>query len=285
MNYFVYRNQQEYGPYSLSDLQTYVANGSLSASDQVRNDKGGPWTILSQLLQPAAQPAAAAPAPPVVQAQPEPVAYVPPAPVPPAPAAYVPPAEPTPAPYVPPAPAAPAAYAPPAPAAPAPLAVAPTPVYVPPSPGAVPLPPNLHWGVVLLIGLLFNPFLLVWIIIQMVWVRKIDRQNRSLLYYLIALGGLILFMVIGVVALLADSDNPGFLNAIPFLLAWFLGLFFGIKAIFGVRKSMVTYYNTVEPIGLRMSGAMTFFFSVYYFQYHMTRIVLWKTTGVLTPQT
>jgi hypothetical protein len=282
MNFFVYRNQQEYGPYSLQDLQAYISNGSLSASDQVRNAQGGGWTTISQVLQPPAPPVAAEPPPPVVYAAPEPVAYVPPAPVEPEPAAYVPPAPaaiPVPEPYTPPAPV------PPTPVASAPLAPAAAPLAYPVAPGAVPLPPNLHWGVVLLIGLLFNPFLIVWIIIQMVWVRKIDKQNKSLLYYLIALGGMTLFMVIGVLALLADSDNPGFLNAVPFVLALFLGLFFGIKAIFGVRNSMVAYYNTVEPIGLRMSGAMTFFFSVYYFQHHMSRIVTWKTTGVLTPQT
>ncbi len=47
---------------------------------------------------------------------------------------------------------------------------------------------------------------------------------------------------------------------------------------------MLAYYNTVEPIGLRLSGVMTFFFNVFYFQHHMSRIVLWKLTGYLSPQ-
>jgi hypothetical protein len=46
---------------------------------------------------------------------------------------------------------------------------------------------------------------------------------------------------------------------------------------------MERYYNTVEPINLRLSAVMTLFFNVLYFQYHMTRIADWKQTGVLRP--
>jgi len=54
-----------------------------------------------------------------------------------------------------------------------------------------------------------------------------------------------------------------------------------LMAVFGMRKSIVRYYNTVEPIQLQLSGVMTFFFSVLYFQYHFSRIVQWKKTGRL----
>ena len=57
-----------------------------------------------------------------------------------------------------------------------------------------------------------------------------------------------------------------------------------LVAIFKMRSSIVQYYNTVEPIGLKLSGVMTFFFSIYYFQHHFTRIAEWKRTGRLTPQ-
>jgi hypothetical protein len=39
-----------------------------------------------------------------------------------------------------------------------------------------------------------------------------------------------------------------------------------------MRRSMEEHYNGPEPIGLSLSGVMTFFFGVYYFQYHFTRI-------------
>jgi len=52
--------------------------------------------------------------------------------------------------------------------------------------------------------------------------------------------------------------------------------------VFSIRQSMVTYYNTVEPIQLQLSGVMTFFFGMLYLQYHMSRIARWKRTGVLS---
>jgi hypothetical protein len=51
-----------------------------------------------------------------------------------------------------------------------------------------------------------------------------------------------------------------------------------------MRSSLVQYYNTVEPISLKLSGVMTFFFNIYYFQHHFSRIAEWKRTGRLTPQ-
>jgi len=48
-----------------------------------------------------------------------------------------------------------------------------------------------------------------------------------------------------------------------------------------MRRSLLNYYNTVEPIGLQLSPVMTFFFALFYFQYHFTRIANWKRTGVL----
>ena len=56
---------------------------------------------------------------------------------------------------------------------------------------------------------------------------------------------------------------------------------FWLIAIFGMRSSLVRYYNTVEPMGLRLSGVMTFFFNIIYFQYHLSRIANWEKTGVL----
>jgi hypothetical protein len=53
---------------------------------------------------------------------------------------------------------------------------------------------------------------------------------------------------------------------------------------FKMRAALQEYYNTVEPISLRLSGVMTFFFSIWYFQYHFTRIANWKKTGYLIPQ-
>ena len=62
------------------------------------------------------------------------------------------------------------------------------------------------------------------------------------------------------------------------------GIVLHLIGIFRMRSSLQNYYNTVEPINLRLSGVMTFFFAVFYFQYHFSRIANWKRTGYLEPQ-
>jgi hypothetical protein len=51
-----------------------------------------------------------------------------------------------------------------------------------------------------------------------------------------------------------------------------------------MRSDLEDYYNSVENINLRLSGVMTFFFAILYFQHHFSRIAKWKKTGVLDPQ-
>jgi hypothetical protein len=43
-------------------------------------------------------------------------------------------------------------------------------------------------------------------------------------------------------------------------------------AFFDMRRSMEEHFNGPEPIGLSLSGVMTFFFGYLYFQYHFSRI-------------
>ena len=64
-----------------------------------------------------------------------------------------------------------------------------------------------------------------------------------------------------------------------FILAGVIIYLFGI---FSIKAAMEEYYNSTENVGLRMSGAMTFFFSTIYIQYHVNRIARWKKTGVLS---
>jgi drug/metabolite transporter (DMT)-like permease len=58
-----------------------------------------------------------------------------------------------------------------------------------------------------------------------------------------------------------------------------------IYGFFQIRASLLNYYNTVENIGLKLSPIMTFFFGVFYFQHHFTRIADWKDGKPLVPQT
>jgi hypothetical protein len=54
--------------------------------------------------------------------------------------------------------------------------------------------------------------------------------------------------------------------------------------VFRMRSDLEEYYNSLEPINLQLSGVMSFFFALYYFQHHFSRIAQWKRSGVLQPQ-
>jgi hypothetical protein len=45
-----------------------------------------------------------------------------------------------------------------------------------------------------------------------------------------------------------------------------------IVARFNMRASLEEHFNGPEPVGLSLSGVMTFFFGGLYFQYHLNRI-------------
>ncbi len=59
---------------------------------------------------------------------------------------------------------------------------------------------------------------------------------------------------------------------------------FCLATFYSIGASMTEYYNNIEPINLKISGVMTFFFNIFYLQHHMTRIAEWKMTGFLRPQ-
>ena len=45
-----------------------------------------------------------------------------------------------------------------------------------------------------------------------------------------------------------------------------------ITGNFMMRSSLEEHFNGPEPVGLRLSGVMTFFFAPWYFQYHLNKI-------------
>src|ERR1700751_2648195 len=66
MNYFIKRDLSEYGPYTLADLQKYVASGNILLTDLCRSEGLTDWVPVSQVIGnipvpiPAPQPAAGA---------------------------------------------------------------------------------------------------------------------------------------------------------------------------------------------------------------------------------
>ena len=143
----------------------------------------------------------------------------------------------------------------------------------------------MHWVVVLLLGgITLGIFVIVWAFKQAGFVKKISPQinGRALLFAVLWIE--LIFVVITILTTFfmhGASDVPmPILGAVLSPLVSVLA----IVAVFRMRRGLLNYYNTVEPIQLRLSGAMTFFFSVYYFQHHLSRIAHWKKTGQLVPQ-
>jgi hypothetical protein len=254
MNYFILRNGQQYGPYSLANLQLYLSIGNVSLNDLGRTEAMNEWLPLSQI----AGGVASAP-PPVSSAGPTI-----------APSGFSAPAQ------------SPASNGAPyggynaQPMAPVSSGPTCTGYPVPPNLNPVsdaPLPPgSLHWGVLLLLvvatlGLAGT----VWAFVQANWVRKIDRESKAILFLVISVASSLLGQIL--------NGAREYLIALPILVGCIVFMY---VAVFSMRASIERYYNTVEPRGLKLSGVMTFFFGIFYFQYHLHRILQEKRSAPLT---
>jgi len=240
MKYYIQRQLNEYGPYTLADLQRYVAQGSIQLTDLTRSEGMTDWVPVSQVIGnipiPLATGAAAG--------------------------AY----------------AGGAVYGGGA-------------VYDGSSTGfgvqSIPMqgspivPSDFHWALVLLIGVvtcgLFNQ---AWLIVEAVFVRKVKPASKGLLFIILSVAGFFVGgFVNGIMAVVSHGQSTpyGSLFTLVALVLYFVG-------VFQMKSDLEDYYNSTEPINLQLSGVMVFFFNVYYFQYHFSRIAQWKKTGVLTPQ-
>jgi hypothetical protein len=216
MNYFVLRGDQQYGPYTLAELQLFTQQGHIAATDLARSEAMENWMPASQIIGNISMPAAGGTG----------------------------------------------------------FGVAPQTAWpIPADTGNV--PPNLHWGAVLALSIVTcSLFGVVWSFIEAAYVRKLRRESNALLY----LG---LYAATFVAPFLELMDHR-LATVAPFLNI--AGWVFYVSAAFSMKSTLEDYYNSEENIGLHLSGVMTFFFSVYYFQYHFNRINEWKRTGVLQPQ-
>ena len=146
-----------------------------------------------------------------------------------------------------------------------------TAVAVAPETRLIELPPNLHWSIVLILGLITRQlFNLVWALLQGNWARKLSGDNKPLV-----------LVAMYPAAMVADSLTI-ILFQIRLLgnLLIIAGAIIYLVGVFSIKAAMEEYYNSTENIGLQMSGAMTFFFSTVYIQYQINSIARWKKTGV-----
>lgn len=140
---------------------------------------------------------------------------------------------------------------------------------------AYPDAPNLHWGLVLLFGLLTGTlFMYVWNLVIAAWLKRVQPNATSLFYYIGF--GVLTLVQLGVTlpytlhAVMSPGVHTAYhpVGGIVGLIAWVVKLI----ARFSQRASLEEHFNTAEPVGLRLSAAMTFFFGGLYFQYHLNRI-------------
>jgi len=312
MNYYISRGGQQYGPYSLEDLKSMTTQGRVDANDLAWGEGMASWTPVSQVLgsapaaavtpqqytPPQQQPQQVVPQP-QVQAQPH---YDPqPQQYDPQPQQqYAPQQQYTPQPqygqpqqqYAQPQQQygqAPAYGAAAAPAYGAPVYNAGQAGYAPQPMAGGPMPPNMHWALVLVLSAITGIFGIIWTFMEMSFVKKIDPASKAMKLYIYALITLPIGLIVGLGLMMAgaaggSSTAAGGGAAIGGLIlfaAYICTFVFMIMSMFSMRRSIETYYNTVEPIGLRLSPVMTFFFNMLYFQYHFSRIATWKQTGRL----
>jgi hypothetical protein len=157
------------------------------------------------------------------------------------------------------------------------------------APSSYLVPPDLHWALVFLFAYLtFGIFPIVWFFVQANFVRKLNPNDNSTLLGALGIGAPILGVLLIAASVAATDGNlgegPQPLAVIGFLIAFLAGPILLLIGFFNMRSSLEDYYNRVEPIGLTLGGVMTFFFGLYYFQHHFSRIAQWKKTGYLRPQ-
>src|ERR1700704_6423068 len=140
MKYYIQRQLNEYGPYTLADLQRYVAQGSILLTDLTRSEGMTEWTPVSQVLGniPVQVPAATmqVPGSPTYGSASGGTGTV----------------------Y-----SGTPSYAGQAVSA---------------TPGG-PVPPDFHWALVLLVGFFCNLFQLIWLFVEAGFVKKIDRESKA----------------------------------------------------------------------------------------------------------
>lgn len=209
MHYQVSRSGQMYGPYTLEDLQRYVASGHVLLSDLARSEEMPDWLPVAQIL--GATPAAGAPVQGYAASSAPGVAY--------------------------------------------------------------PDPPNLHWGLELLLGFFTcGLFVVVWNLILATWSNRLQPTSKALMYYIIATVLIVLNFggSYGVFIAVAHHQQPHqhILGSLIGLAAWVVRLI----ARFTLRDTLEQHFNGPEPLGLRLNAVMTFFFGGIYFQYKLNEI-------------
>ncbi len=134
--------------------------------------------------------------------------------------------------------------------------------------------PNLHWGLVLLFTCLTCWFFMpIWNLVVNAWLKRVQPNATSLLYYAGAYGLLLvqIFSLHSVIHQMTPGVHAHTGSAVSNLLGvvvWVLRL----VARYMERAFLEEHFNGPEPVGLRLDAVMTFFFGGIYFQYKLNEI-------------
>jgi hypothetical protein len=121
-----------------------------------------------------------------------------------------------------------------------------------------PKPLSMHWALVLVLSIVTcGVFALVWMFLQAAWVRRLDPTNNALI--ILAVGIPAQFLLSIAAAVEGEGSSLG-------LFAYLVGFVATEVAYFSMREVMQNRFV------LRLSGILTFFFTLLYLQYHMSRI-------------
>jgi hypothetical protein len=211
MTYQVSRNGQMYGPYTLEDLQRYVASGNVLPTDLAKSEDMPDWLPVAQILGTATAPTATIPV---------------------------------------------------------------TPAAYPQQPGvAYPDPPNLNWGLELLFSFLTcGIFVVVWNLIIASWANRVQPASKALMYYIIATVLIVLHLGGSWGIFIAVAHHHEYHRSVLGSLLWLASWVIRLIARFTLRDTLEQHFNGPEPLGLRLSAVMTFFFGGIYFQYKLNEI-------------
>ena len=139
--------------------------------------------------------------------------------------------------------------------------------------------PNLNWGLVVLFTFFTcGLFMFVWNLVLAAWLKRVQPNSKAILYYVAAAVLLFCQIIVGTHTRV-QVFQPGvhwwvtYYTAHPMrnllsVATWVVRLI----ARFTMRANLEEHFNGPEPVGLSLSGVMTFFFGGIYFQYHLNRI-------------
>jgi hypothetical protein len=129
-----------------------------------------------------------------------------------------------------------------------------------------PTAPSLHWGWVALLSVVtFSLFLIVWMFVQSVWVKKIDRTSNATVF-------LVIGVVCGFLGGMAQTGSP----------VYFGGQLVDVVMIYAAYFSMsasLKRFGIERGLPMAIGGVTLFFFTTFYLQAQLTRIAHWQRTG------